>query len=477
MLFRLQAFRDLLRRYWAVWRGVWSVRFQLDPPKRSEDELAFLPAHLELTETPLSAAPKWAARLIMLFALIALAWALLGKMDIVAVAQGKTAPGGRSKTIQPLETAVVRSIAVNNGEHVRAGQVLVELEGVGSDSDLVQSRQALQAARLNALRLEAVLAALESAQPPQLDRAQAAAWRLDEKALAEAGVLAQNQYQAWYTQDAQLQTVLRGQQAQLRGIRAQVDKLAQMTSIEERRTADFKDLLAQNFISRHAYYEQEAKLIQSRNDLASQRNQLQQVQESIREAEQNRRLNTQTLQRDTLDALRQAREQMEQLTGQTERAQQRQQLMTLKSPVDGTVQQLAAHTVGGVVTAAQPIMVVVPDEEQMEVEALLPNKDIGFVQAGQEAVVKIESFPYTRYGYLTGKVKSVSLDAVEHEQLGLVFAVLITLDKQQLMIDGKPVNLTGGMNVTAEIKTGRRRVMDYLLSPLQTKVDESLKER
>lgn len=111
----------------------------------------------------------------------------------------------------------------------------------------------------------------------------------------------------------------------------------------------------------------------------------------------------------------QADEQAVQLESQTEKARQRQSLMTLKSPVDGTVQQLAAHTVGGVVSAAQPIMTVVPDEEKMEVEALLPNKDIGFVKAGQEAVIKTESFPYTRYGYLTGKVKSVSHDAVENE--------------------------------------------------------------
>lgn len=122
-------------------------------------------------------------------------------------------------------------------------------------------------------------------------------------------------------------------------------------------------------------------------------------------------------------------------------------------------------------------MTVVPDEEKMEVEALLPNKDIGFVKAGQEAVIKTESFPYIRYGYLIGKVKSVSHDAVENEQLGLVFVVTVQLDRNKINIDGQDINLTGGMNVTAEIKTGRRRVIDYLLSPLQTKIDESLKER
>ena len=438
---RLGAFRDFLGRYRTVWRNVWAVRDQLDPPKRDADELAFLPAHLELTETPLSAAPKWSARLIMLFALLALLWACIGQMDIVAVAQGKTAPGGRSKTIQPLETAVVEEIAVGNGQHVKAGQVLVKLAAVGSDSDYTQAEQALQAARLSRLRQQALLSALDKHEPPQL------------------------------------QAVWRGHQAQLREAAAQEQKLSQLTAIEQQRTADFKDLLAKQFISQHAYYEQQSKLIQYRSDLAAQRNRLQQIRESLRETEQQRRLNSQTLRRDTLDALRQAEEQIAQLSAQTGKARQRQQWMTLTSPVDGTVQQLATHTVGGVVTAAQPIMVVVPDEEQMEIEALLPNRDIGFVRAGQPVVVKVEAFPYTRYGYLTGKVKSVSFDAVEHQQLGLVFAVLITLDQDYLVIDGQKVKLTGGMNVSAEIKTGRRRVIDYLISPLQTKVQESMKER
>lgn len=474
---RFQAFKDFVRRYTTVWKNVWSVRFQLDPPKRDEDERAFLPAHLELTETPLSVAPKWTARLIILFAVIALVWALLGKLDIVAVAMGKTTLGGRSKIIQPLETSVVDKIAVKNGDHVKNGQVLVQLSGIGSDSDYAQSDKSLQAARLNKLRLEAVIRAVDTRQTPQLDRKLATQWHLNSEQIIEAQSLALHQFQTWFTQDAQLQTVLREHQAQLQGIQAQVNKLEQTTAIERSRTANYKDLLAQNFVSKHAYYEQQSKYIQNKNDLASQRSQLKQIQESIREAEQNRHLQTNTLKRDTLDQLRQANEQIQQLTEATDKALQRKQLMTLKSPVDGTVQQLATHTVGGVVTAAQQIMVIVPDQDQMEIEALVPNKDIGFIRTGQDAVIKIESFPYTRYGYLTGKVKHVSFDAIEDEKLGLVFAATIVMDKNYLMIDGKKVNLTAGMNVTAEIKTGKRRVITYLLSPLQTKVDESMRER
>ena len=183
----------------------WAVRDQLDPPKRDADELAFLPAHLELTETPLSAAPKWSARLIMLFALLVLLWGCIGQIDIVAVAQGKTAPGGRSKTIQPLETAVVEEIAVGNGQHVKAGQVLVKLAAVGSDSDYTQAEQALQAARLSRLRQQALLSALDKHEPQQLPAEGEEG--LPPQALAEAQTLVRNQYQAWLEQDEQLQAV------------------------------------------------------------------------------------------------------------------------------------------------------------------------------------------------------------------------------------------------------------------------------
>ena len=230
----------------------------------------------------------------MLFALSALVWSLVGQIDIVAAAQGKTVPGGRSKTIQPLETAVVKSITVENGQHVKTGQILVTLEGIGSDSDYAQS-----VPRLSKLRQEAVLAAVEQRRPPQIDRQTAAAWQLPEAEITAAQILAQNQYQAWLAQDEQLQTALRGHQAELRSAEAQARKLEQVGHIENRRTEDFRDLLTQNFISRHAFYEQESKSIQNQNDLASQRSQIQQIKENIRQAEQSRRLNAQTLKRGT----------------------------------------------------------------------------------------------------------------------------------------------------------------------------------
>ena len=507
---RLQAFKEFVQRYSSVWKQVWAVRDQLDPPKREQDEREFLPAHLELTETPLSAAPKWIARLVILFALIALLWAIFGKLDIVAVAQGKTSLGGRSKTIQALETAVVERINVKDGQTVKKGDVLIELAGIGSDSDYNRSLEALRAAYLNKWRSETLLAAIENGHSPRLSSSidtgkqvnnhedakqvasapqglQAASETtslkqqiiasIPQSAIIEAQTLVLNQYQAWSTKDQQLASVKEQRKAERTSTQAQISKLAAMTQIEGQRVSDYRELVAQDYLAKHSLLEQESKYIQAKNDLASQQSTLQQITQAIKQAEDERILNTQTIKRDTLDVLRQANEQIGQLEPEAAKAEQRKQLLTLTAPVDGTVQQLAMHTIGGVVTAAQPIMVIVPSEDKFEIEAIVPNKDIGFVQAGQEVVVKIESFPYTRYGYLTGKVKTVSFDAVENKDLGLVYTAIVSLDKDTLNIEGKPVRLDAGMNATAEIKTGKRSVISYLLSPLQTKVDESLRER
>jgi hemolysin D len=152
-------------------------------------------------------------------------------------------------------------------------------------------------------------------------------------------------------------------------------------------------------------------------------------------------------------------------------------LSHLVAPVDGTVQQVAVHTEGGVVTPAQVLMVIVPKDAQVTAEVVVDNKDIGFVGAGQSAAIKLETFPFTRYGTVPATVKSVVADAVNDDKRGAIFPAVLRLDQASIDVDGKRINLSPGMNVTAEIKTGERRVIEYLLSPARRAVGESLKER
>ncbi|MDH1126942.1 HlyD family type I secretion periplasmic adaptor subunit [Enterobacter sp. GD03975] len=470
-------FSDLFLRYKDTFVEIWRVRHTLDAPERTPDEREFLPAHLELTETPVSAAPKVVVRLIMLFALIALVWSIIGQVEIVATSAGKTIPSGHSKTIQPLETSVIKKILVKDGDKVNKGDLLIELAGIGSDSDYNQTMRQLSAATLASVRGQALLQGLEKHTLPDIQQSDISTLPITDTELAEARRLVQNQYQTWFAQDEQMQTVLQQRNAELRATRSQIVKLQNVGRIEKQRLHDFEKLQQKNYLSQHELYQQQSKTIENDQDLASQKEQLQQIEESIHQVEKERLVNLQTLKRDTLDSLRQANEDIQQLKEQLEKTRQRQAWMSLTSPVAGLVQQLAFHNEGGVVMEGQAIMLIAPQDDKIDVEAMVENKDIGFVKAGQSVVVKIESFPYTRYGYLTGTVKHVSFDAIEDEKRGLLFSARISLDQDHINVEGTDIPLNAGMNVTAEIKTGKRRVIDYLLSPLQTTLDKSFTER
>lgn len=163
------------------------------------------------------------------------------------------------------------------------------------------------------------------------------------------------------------------------------------------------------------------------------------------------------------------------------KAQQRLKQYVIQSPINGTVQQLAMNTVGGVVTSAQELMVIVPKNQKLEVEAMLLNKDIGFVHEGREsalkAEVKIDTFNFTKYGVIDAKISNISRDAVENKDLGLVYAMRLKIEKNNVYVDNKLVDLSPGMQVTAEIKTGQRRIIEYLLTPLLRYQNESIRER
>ena len=470
----ISAIREFIGRYTAVFKAAWSVRDTLDPPKRSADELAFLPAHLELTDTPVSPASRWIMRAIMVFFAVALLWACIGQLEIVAVAPGKTVVGSRTKVIQPLEAGVVKRILVQDGQAVKAGDLLIELDATAAEADYAKAGEALVAAKLAELRLASLADAYRQNQLPEL----ATNPGLPEARYTAERDLATSQFQAYRARRGNLQAGLSQRQAELATVDALIPPLQENARIATQRAEDYARLLKEgNYVGRHDYLLREQERIAAERDLAAQRRRRVELQAAIRGAVEELQVLETDARQQTLDALRQAREQVGQYQPEVAKTEQRDKLMQLRAPVDGTVQQLAVHTVGGVVTPAQALMAVVPSEETLEVEATVLNKDIGFVRAGQRATVKVESFPYTRYGYLEGEVRSVSHDAAQDERLGLVFPARVKLQNAALVIDGVRVQLTPGMNLSVEIKTGKRRVIDYLLSPLQTHADEAMRER
>ncbi len=473
ILLRLQATLDLLKRHGAVFRHAWRERASLAPQSRLPHEAQFLPAALELQETPVSPAPRVALWLLVIFAFITLLWAGFGHIDIVAVAPGKIVPNDRTKVVQPIETATVRAIRVSDGQSVKAGDILIELDTTNTTADATRLASDLAAARLQAARARALLAAIATGRPPSLP----AQPDIDADRLLQEQRVLEGQHGEFQARLARIEADIAKREAELRSTREIVRKLEQTAPIARGRAEDFKELVAKNFISRHAYLEKEQLRIEQEADLATQRSRIDELTAALQEGRGQRMALIAETRRLTLDSLNEAEQKTTTYSQELVKAESRGRLMTLTAPVDGTVQQLAVHTVGGVVTPAQPLMMLVPKDNPIEVEAYVENKDIGFVNAGQEAVVKIETFPFTRYGTIGAKVVGVSNDAVNDEKRGLIFPARVMLERATIRVENKAVNLSPGMAVTVEVRTAQRRVIEYFLSPLLQYKDESLRER
>ncbi|RMH90941.1 HlyD family type I secretion periplasmic adaptor subunit [Lysobacter pythonis] len=469
----LQGAGDFLKRYTTIFRAVWADRKSMESPDRTRDEIAFLPAHLELTETPVSPASRWTMRLIVALFCAALLWACIGKVDIVAVAPGKVVPSGRTKVIQSAETAVVKRILVEDGQEVKAGQLLVELDATGAQADVSKASDALVNARLARLRLRAIAQSLKTGTPPQLQADESVSkerWQAEQ-------ALAISEYAAFRQKQESLQATIAQRRAEIATIQSTLGPMAETARIAKTRETDYARLIEGNYVGRHDYLLRQQERIAAEQNLASQRSRLQEARSALNGAREQWDVLAAEFKEQRLVQLRQASEQIQQYAPEVERSTQRDKQLALRAPVDGTVQQLAIHTVGGVVTPAQALMAVVPKDDTVEVEATILNKDIGFIKPGQTATIKVESFPYTRYGYLTGEVVNVSHDAAQDERLGLVFPARVRIAKNGLNIEGVPVKVTPGMGLSVEIKTGGRRLISYLLSPLQRMGNEAGRER
>ena len=483
---------ELLARYRAIFKAAWQHRHELAGPARLADEQAFLPAALSLQETPVHPAPRRIAYVLMALFLIALAWAILGKIDIVAVAPGRIIVSDRTKVIQPLERSVVQRILVKDGDHVEAGQALVELDPTTAQADkasLTETRKAAQSEWVRARALQQMLLKQElvahthqaldakntSNTSNTFNQDTPADWTAADKADTQAQLAAE--WSDITARLAKLSAEHQRRQAEMATVQAMIGKLEATVPIARQREQDFQALSAQGFMSGHANQDRTRERIELERDLATQQARLQEAQAALREAEQTRSAYLAETRRTLSERQAQADLKRHQTGQELTKATQREQLATLTAPVAGTVQQLGLHTEGGVVTEAQALMVIVPNAASVSAEVTLENKDIGFVAPGQDVAIKLETFPFTRYGTVKASVDKVTQDAVNDEKRGAIFPAMLKLNQTTIDVDGKQIKLAPGMNITAEIKTGQRRVIEYLLSPIQRAGNESLRER
>lgn len=472
---RWLATRDLIGRYASVFQAAWGMRTALDTPSRLSHETAFQPAALALRDTPIHPAPRWAMGLIVGLLTLAVAWASLGKVDVMATAQGKIVPHGEVKTIQSQDTAVVTAIHVTDGQAVKKGDVLVDLDATDATNNATEAASALASQRDEAARGRALLEAIDSNRAPSLQ----ASPEMDSADLTVQRRVLAGEYGDYLSTTQEMDADIAQASASLRETAAEISKLEGTLPIEETKENDYAKLIIPGYVGLHDYYNEKQAVIQMKQDLAEQKAKLIETQATLDAARRKRDAYIAQTRRTWLEKIQDDETKAASSASDLAKARNHSRLMHLTAPVDGTVQQLTIHTIGGVVSPAQAVMTIVPVENQLLVEASIDNQDIGFIKDGQAAEVKVEAFPYTRYGVLHGTVVQVSNDAKQDDgdKKKWVFTTQVALPTDSMLIEDRLVHLTPGMAVTAEIKTGRRRIISYLLSPLIQHASESLHER
>ncbi|MGG6286567.1 HlyD family type I secretion periplasmic adaptor subunit [Leptolyngbya sp. AN03gr2] len=392
--------------------------------------------------------------------------------DVVASAPGSVILTGNVKVVQSPGAGVVRAIHVRNGDKVKKGQPLLDLDPTIVGADLAAAQKALANAELEIARNRAIADALSGrglrfvappGTPPEIADTQR---RLIAAQIAEIEATTASLANARSSALADAQAA----EATARRLADTVPMLdrqiERMNRLDQRGYAPGQRLIELERQRRAEAGDREVALAQIERGRAEMRKLDQQVAQTREQAR-----------RAALADLAEAEAEAIQRREEVTKATQMNRFQRLVAPVDGTVQQLEVHTIGGVVEAAKPLMTVVPASGTLEVQAKMLNKDVGFVREGQEVAVKLEAFPFTRFGTVPGKVRSISRDAVQDEDLGQVYVVTITLGRDHVMVGGSSQLLTPGMVATVDVKTGARRIISYLLSPLQTTVSQAARER
>ena len=441
-------------------------------PKPTRGELEFMPAALEVMETSASPLGRSIALAISALFLITVLWAVFGELDTHATAQSQIIPSGRTKVIQSLEIGVVKSLRVAEGQTVAEGDLLIELDSTVTSADTGRLQSDLMELRTTEARLKAMLSGARDPisafkAPPGVP---ANLVRLHERLLISARDEQRARLSALASQLKQRQNERRGTETSIEGLKLVIPLM-------EERVLGVKKLSDQGHFPRLRYLELQQEYIDKQKQLELQQHKLNEsanaiaaVKEQIAQAEAEFR-------RQALGQLKDTERESSALSQELVKAKQRGRLTRLTAPIGGIVQQLSVHTVGGVVQPAETLMVIVPENNKLELEARILNKDIGFVRRGQSVEIKLETFPFTKYGSVAGTVLHISGDAIQDEKLGPVYLARMSVEKTHMMVNGERVPLTPGMAATAEIKTGKRQLIEYVMAPLFRYRDEALRER
>ncbi len=429
-----------------------------------------MPSTNEVLERPPVPMARAVVLLLAVLAALALGWSCLARMDIVVSGTGTVVPRGRVKLVQPLEAGVITEIVVREGEQVHKGDLLVRMDATESMADLHRLARELSIVRLTVSRISAQLAGdpelfmgSEDDDPEEI--------ALQRRLLLQA-------LETWQEKIKAMKQDISRTEAELESTRLRAEWLEKSLPLAEKLYAKKRAMAKKKMMASGQFLQARIEINEARKNLELARGQLREQELRLAAIREEKRLTESQYRQNLLTELAEMRKKQETLIQQKAKAKKRMENRELRSPVDGIVQQLTINTVGGVVTAAQPLMTIVPTDAGLEIEARILNKDIGSVREGQKVSVKVAAFPYTRHGDLSGVIEWVGRDAVMDKQMGPIYPVRISLTDTVMpnAVHGRRGTILPGMTVTTDIKVGRRRVIHYFLGPILRYRDQSLKE-
>lgn len=468
------------------------------PERRSDHE--FLGPALEILETPPSPVRMALILVICAFVTTALIWSYIGRIDIIAAAQGKIQPTGRVKVVQPLLTGKVKTLPPTNGTSVRAGDILLELDPTDAIADETDAVKSLASVRAEVARRKAVadyVGSTKTDQPPP-----AIKWDAevpDDLRRREDSILMGDIEQQAATM-ASLDAQKHQKEVERDRLRLTVAAQASLVETLKERVTMRNTLASKDAGTMASVIDATETLKEQATQLAVQEGQLADAAAGIEVYAREKEKVTRAFLSDQFERLGDAERRVEELEQRLAKARNSREQMSLRSPIDGSVQASSITSVGQVVTVGQDVMRIVPKGSTLELEVYALNKDIGFIKVGQEAVVKLEAFPFTRYGTIPARVTKIAADAIPEpdaarregdaaaRQSGatfggaermqnLVFPVTLSLETDQISADGLSIKLSAGMAATAEVRTGDRRILEYVFSPLVEVAEEAMRER
>lgn len=433
-------------------------------------DFEFMPATLEVLDRPPAPFAHAMLIFIVVFAAFLIGWSWYAKMDIVVNGMGVVIPKGKVKVVQPLEPGIVTAIHVRDGQMVKAGDLLISMDNTDSANDINTIDNELSKSELTLLRLRAQLSEdialftpAASTDPQTIN--------LHHRLLKHSLLVQKERVD---TLDLEIRRCI----AEREALQSNVSRLTQSLPLSQEIYEKKKALAERKLIPGAELLQAQIEISDAQHNLLTAKSRLHEVAARFEQAKEEKILAKTEYRRDILDQLSKETNSWENLRHEQLKATNKHTHFQLKAPADGIVQQLAINTIGGVVTAAQPLMVIVPTDSGLEVEAKILNKDIGFITEDQEVSIKVTAYPFTRYGDLKGIIEWVARDAVIDKELGPSYPIRVAVSDYKLpnIINGRQGVLSPGMTVTTDIKVGRRRVIQYFLGPLFRYKDKSLRE-